>query len=174
MGYHSNGTDILFWLRSGNRPTPDDSWSAWEPVDNGGLIPAFLGARYLQYKARFTYDDPVVYPALEEIRVYHKPVTANMVPITSSSVILHCEPNPFANRISIILSMSVQNKANIYIIDATGRIVRDLGQVKCSSGVAEIVWDRCDNKGFFAPAGVYFIRVQDDETSSFKKVIILD
>jgi len=169
-----DGTDILFWLRSGNSPTPDGSWSAWEPVDNGGLIPAFLSARYLQYKARFIYADPVAYPALEEVCVYHTPAAINVIPRTSHSVKLHCEPNPFTDCVSIILSMSVQNDISIKILDARGGSVRDLGQVKCSSGVAEIVWDRCDNKGYFAPAGVYFIRVQGDKTSSFAKVIILD
>lgn len=168
------GTDILFWLRSGNTSTPDSSWSAWESMDNGGWIPAFLSARYLQYRARFTYANPVAFPTLEEVRVYHSPAAISVIPRTSHSVRLHCEPNPSTGCVSIILSVSVQNDISIRIFDARGGSVRDLGQVKCSSGVAEIVWDRCDNKGYLAPAGVYFVRVQGDETSLFTKVIILD
>ncbi|MCK4250753.1 VCBS repeat-containing protein, partial [candidate division WOR-3 bacterium] len=48
-------TSMLFWVRSGDSPTPDTSWSDWYSVCNGDSIPDNLNARYLQYKAQLAF-----------------------------------------------------------------------------------------------------------------------
>ncbi len=63
------GTSVLFWLRSGNTPTPDNSWNDWISVDNNSSIPENLNARYLQYKARLGFTNPAYLPSLEEVRI---------------------------------------------------------------------------------------------------------
>ncbi|MBA7613818.1 hypothetical protein ES703_21075 [subsurface metagenome] len=62
-------TSILFWVRSGDSPTPDASWSDWYSVYNGDSIPDDLNARYLQYKAQLAFTNPCYLPSLDEVRV---------------------------------------------------------------------------------------------------------
>jgi hypothetical protein len=63
------GTTMLFWMRSGDTPIPDNTWTDWYSVTNGGLIPEDLNARYLQYKARLAFTNPSYLPTLCEVRI---------------------------------------------------------------------------------------------------------
>uniref|UniRef100_A0A7V3VU39 T9SS type A sorting domain-containing protein n=1 Tax=candidate division WOR-3 bacterium TaxID=2052148 RepID=A0A7V3VU39_UNCW3 len=74
------GSSVLFWLRSGNTPTPDNSWTDWIPVTNAGSIPENLNARYLQYKARLAFTNPAYLPSLAEVRISY--ATAGIIPAT--------------------------------------------------------------------------------------------
>lgn len=51
-GSEPDGTTIQFLTRSGNRKTPDDTWSDWEPVGRGEKIDriASPSGRYIQWK----------------------------------------------------------------------------------------------------------------------------
>ncbi len=72
----ATGASVNFWVRSGNVPEPDDSWSDWVAVENGGSIPEYLNARYLQYKSRLAYTNPAYLPSLEEVRISYNPTGA--------------------------------------------------------------------------------------------------
>ena len=52
-GTTPSGTDVEISTRSGNTPTPDDTWSAWSPVykDRNGSPIVSPRARYLQWRA---------------------------------------------------------------------------------------------------------------------------
>ena len=63
------GTSVGFWVRSGNTPVPDGSWSSWHTTVNGDSIPAALNAQYLQYRARLGYTNPCYLPRLSEVTV---------------------------------------------------------------------------------------------------------
>lgn len=64
-----SGAEVQLWVRTGNTPTPNGSWSDWHIMDNGSMIPEILNAQYLQYKARFCFTNPCYLPNLEEVRV---------------------------------------------------------------------------------------------------------
>lgn len=76
------GFAVFMYLRTGNTPIPDDSWSDWLPVDNGGIIPDQLNAQYLQYRASLTYTKLQYLPALNEVRISYNP--ANQITATIS------------------------------------------------------------------------------------------
>lgn len=61
-----SGTTLVFETRSGNTPAPDSTWSAWAPVNNGGIVASPPG-RYLQYRVTFTTNDPTLTPVLFDI-----------------------------------------------------------------------------------------------------------
>ncbi len=52
------GTSISFFVRSGNTPSPDNSWSDWDSLGKNDDIPDSLNSRYLQYRARLKYTNP--------------------------------------------------------------------------------------------------------------------
>ncbi len=61
-----SGTAVSLSVRTGNTPTPDASWSAFNPVSSsGGAIGAH--ARYLQYRATLSTSDPSQTPVLSDV-----------------------------------------------------------------------------------------------------------
>ena len=70
------GADILFYVRSGNTPGPDTSWSMWDSLGNGDEIADSLNSQYLQYRIRMTYTNPCYLPYLYEVRIGYGPAMA--------------------------------------------------------------------------------------------------
>jgi len=67
------GSSINFFVRSGNTPNPDNSWSDWDSLGKGEEIPDSLNSRYLQYRARLKYTNPAYLPYLFEVRIGYGP-----------------------------------------------------------------------------------------------------
>jgi len=70
-----SGTSIHFFVRSGDTPNPDNSWSIWDSLGKGEEIPDSLNSRYLQYQARLKYTNPAYLPYLYEVRIDYGPST---------------------------------------------------------------------------------------------------
>ena len=58
---------MTFEVRTGTTPTPDASWSDWQPVGSGGSIGGPIGRRYLQYRATLTTSDTSTTPIVEDV-----------------------------------------------------------------------------------------------------------
>ncbi len=78
------GSAVSLWVRGGNTPVPDYTWSAWSEVLNGGQIPGTLYVRYLQYQARLGYGSPAGLPQLQEVRISYGPGAG---PLTAGVII---------------------------------------------------------------------------------------
>ncbi len=63
----SSGTSIAFYVRSGDTPGYDPTWSGWCLVNNGSLVPDSLNSRYIQYLVMFSYTNPAYLPCLYEV-----------------------------------------------------------------------------------------------------------
>ena len=66
-------TAVLMYVRSGNTPAPDSTWSTWDSLGNGDEIADSLNSQYLQYRARLTYTNPAYLPYLYEVRIAYCP-----------------------------------------------------------------------------------------------------
>ena len=62
-----SGTGIAISVRTGDAPTPDNTWSAFTPLADGGDIPG--NSRYVQYRAELTSSDPAQTPTLNEVSI---------------------------------------------------------------------------------------------------------
>lgn len=63
------GTSITFATRSGNTRKPDDTWNKWSEeltIAEGSQIPNADG-QYIQWRAKFTTDDPTKTPILKKV-----------------------------------------------------------------------------------------------------------
>jgi hypothetical protein len=72
--FEPEGASIIAYVRTGDTPTPDQSWSAWVSVNNGGFIPANLSARYIQYKTCLSFSNPCYLPMLKDISISYDPM----------------------------------------------------------------------------------------------------
>ena len=61
------GTGVSFEVRTGTTPTPDATWTDWQPVGAGGALPGPAGRRYLQYRATLTTTDTSITPFVESV-----------------------------------------------------------------------------------------------------------
>ena len=61
-----SGTSLTLQVRTGTTPTPDSSWSAWQPITASGQALNLVG-RYLQYQAQLTTSNPDETPALRDV-----------------------------------------------------------------------------------------------------------
>ena len=75
------GTGVSFEARTGSTPTPDASWTDWQPVGPGGGLAGPLGRRYLQYRATLTTTDTSVTPGVEGVSLGYEVDTA--APLTT-------------------------------------------------------------------------------------------
>ena len=60
-------TGVSFEVRTGTTPTPDATWTDWQPVGAGGALPGPAGRRYLQYRATLTTTDTSITPFVESV-----------------------------------------------------------------------------------------------------------
>ena len=62
------GTGVAISVRTGNTPTPDGSWSAFNPIASSGAdVPG--NSRYIQYRAQLSSSDPDNTPSLSEVTI---------------------------------------------------------------------------------------------------------
>jgi len=68
-------------------------------------------------------------------------------------------PNPFAFSTNIRYSIPKRSDVEIKVIDATGRVVRDLYQNNLYAGDYDVSWNGKDNSGNSVSNGVYFAHI---------------
>ncbi len=82
-------------------------------------------------------------------------------------------PNPFNPVTSIQFTMKEKGFVTLSVYDVTGRLVKTLVNNVRDAGRHEVLWDGRDEKGFKVASGVYFCRMNADQYSDTKKLIIL-
>ena len=61
-------TNLAMYVRMGNTPTPDSSWTSFIPLANSGTVNGGY-SRYLQYEAVMTTSSPNLAPLLENVTI---------------------------------------------------------------------------------------------------------
>jgi hypothetical protein len=75
------GTGVSFVARTGRTPSPDASWTAFQPVGAAGQVAGGVGHRYIQYRATLTTADTSVTPFVESVTLGYAVDTA--APVTA-------------------------------------------------------------------------------------------
>jgi hypothetical protein len=84
-----------------------------------------------------------------------------------------CRPNPVHDSTTISFALPTQRRARLCIYDLTGRCVRTLlnGQVPEQQG--RVVWDGRDDGGRRVAGGVYLYRLDTDEGTRTRKLLLV-
>lgn len=101
------------------------------------------------------------------------PVDAQVAASTPSAVFL-AAPRPNPSRGPVMLSFALPREADVRlsIHDVSGRVVRTLWNGK-AEGDRSVVWDRRDNAGQAAAAGVYFARLETEGSTATRTITLL-
>lgn len=81
-------------------------------------------------------------------------------------------PNPLSNNTAISVNISNTNNYKVAIYDMLGNKVRVLSNGIVESGLNTFEWDRTNNNGARVNSGVYFFRVEGNNTIISEKLIV--
>jgi hypothetical protein len=82
-------------------------------------------------------------------------------------------PNPFVRDLQVNYQLAVSGRVTVAVYDAAGRLVSALAEGMSEPGYYTVNWRGFDDQGRRVPAGVYFIRLETDETRQVKKAVLL-
>jgi len=82
-------------------------------------------------------------------------------------------PNPFNPATTIEYTLARQGHVEISVFDLLGRRVRTLVDGTRHAGAHSVDWDGLDDNGQPAATGIYFYRIETDQFSQTKKMMLL-
>jgi hypothetical protein len=167
------GSHVLMYVRSGDTPVPDASWSGWDSLGKGDDIPDSLDSRFLQYMVRLAYMNSAYLPMLYEVRINYDIIGISEGPRNPiTGTFLAPEPNPFIRNTTFIIPQR-NLETCVYIYNSLGIGICELkSDYKKDHGV--IRWNRQDVTGHIVPAGIYFYRIIGDHVLASGKLVIMD
>jgi hypothetical protein len=81
-------------------------------------------------------------------------------------------PNPVIRATRVSYSLARPGMVSLNVYDATGRCVRCLVSGTQRAGTYTAVWDAKDMSGRAVPAGVYYVRLSADRTSTARVTVV--
>ena len=82
-------------------------------------------------------------------------------------------PNPFNPKTVIEFSLSEETNVNLSVYDLTGKLIKELANTPMQIGNYNITWNGTDTNGAKVGAGVYLYKLQTDNFSESRKMILL-
>ena len=82
-------------------------------------------------------------------------------------------PNPFNPNTTIRYELTRPGDAVVEVFDAAGRLVRRLTEENVPAGVHEMVWDGRDDERRPVASGAYYYRLETDDHSATRKMVLL-
>jgi len=110
-----------------------------------------------------------VHPEVESGQVFYSNPTA----IPTKFALHQNEPNPFNPTTKVAFDMPVAGDVKISVFNVLGQNVTDLVDGYCEAGAHEIVWNGKDRAGAAVASGMYFYRIDTDQFTDTKKMVLL-
>ena len=100
------------------------------------------------------------------------------VPASSAArpkLVLQAGPNPAIGYCDLRYTLARDNAgfARLSVLDAGGRLIRDLPRASWKPGFTRVTWDLKDNQGRRVTAGLYFARLRTTRGSATARVVVL-
>jgi len=85
---------------------------------------------------------------------------------------LKCYPNPLTDDVTIEFYLPTVARVNISIYNSTGKLIRTITDENVSRGTSQFNWNRTDETGQKVASGLYLCKLQVDNHSFNKKLIV--
>ncbi|NHZ84783.1 MAG: T9SS type A sorting domain-containing protein [Planctomycetia bacterium] len=82
-------------------------------------------------------------------------------------------PNPFNPTTTIDFTLANESIVKLSIYDLAGKLIKEIVNVRMNAGNKSLIWDGTDNNGSKVGAGVYLYKLQTDNFTESKKMILL-
>jgi hypothetical protein len=146
----------------------NDSFYVWET-----LLGSNSGSSVRVYDIDGNGLSEVIISGNNETRIYEYQVAiTELVNTDIQHVRFELSPNPFRDRLRIVLKCPERHKAELKIYDVSGRLVKQYRRLN-STQQNQIYWDGRDARGHNLPGGVYFLRLQAGDYCTTEKVLLI-
>ena len=97
------------------------------------------------------------------------------IPVKSAtpSFSLNIHPNPARDGVWVKYNLPTGGPTRVAVFDLAGRMIKQLQYGFNEAGEHEIFWNTAGDNGSFADAGIYVVRIQSNNLSTTKKMVIL-
>ena len=167
MGTMPSGTNIKLYTRSGNTEKPDQNWSGWSPPYSNEEGSPIISppARFIQWKAELTTQDPSVTPILEGLSLAY--LQQNLKPqITSITIhppgIYYKKTPAYEDELLANLPEDFESAYEKKPTTARAGAEESLGRKAYQKGVRTISWQGTDGNEDRLVYNLYF-RGSDEE-----------
>jgi len=82
-------------------------------------------------------------------------------------------PNPFNPTTVVSFTLEQSSRVSLWVLDVSGRVVRDLASEGFGPGYHQREWDGRDNSGLPVASGVYFYRLVAGDFHQVRKMVML-
>ena len=114
---------------------------------------------------------PVFPPVNDSIRIILTPVSIDQP--AAPAILGGNFPNPFSGETTITFGLTQATEASIRILDATGRLVRELNLGWLEAGDQRVIWDSKNAQGNTAKAGLYFYQLHTANFVDTRPMILI-
>ena len=90
-----------------------------------------------------------------------------------ASLALHVGPNPCSRSATAHLVLPAAAEVSLQVVDAAGRLVRDLRHEWLPAGAHEVRWDGTAANGTMAPSGLFFVRLVANGEARTARLLLL-
>lgn len=87
--------------------------------------------------------------------------------------LLRTYPNPFKRDITIEYSIAQPSQALLEIYNSIGERIRGFAKEEEVPGIYRVEWDGKDFRGFDAPAGIYFVKLQASKGVETRQIVLI-
>lgn len=110
-----------------------------------------------------------VHPEVEAGQVFY----ANAAAIPTKFALHQNSPNPFNPTTRVAFDMAAPGDVKISVYNVLGQNVIDLVDGYRDAGSYDVIWDGKDNSGTQVATGVYFYRINTEQFSETRKMLLL-
>ncbi len=82
-------------------------------------------------------------------------------------------PNPFNPSTAIPFTVNREQNIRLDIMDIGGRLIRTLVNARFAAGAYELNWNGADNNGNAVGSGIYFIRLQGENRTFARRILLV-
>ena len=147
-----------------------DPWPL-EPDGNGPTLelinPGYDNTLAVSWASSIDYGSP----GMQNTAYLASDVAENIIPETTS--MLPAYPNPFNGAVTIPLELATPINASIIIYNLLGERITDIPINHLRPGHHTLVWQGRNQLGHSVGTGIYFVRLQTENTRSVQKLIYL-
>ena len=122
------------------------------------------------------FKKPVSYYRLKQIDIDGNFKYSRVIKINASNANTYqlvIAPNPSSYQTTISFSLPQPEKVSLKVFDLSGRLITVLVNGNMQAGNHEVKWKLNDANGKPVPTGVYFLRMEADNYSETKKLIVI-
>ncbi|MEZ4650020.1 MAG: FlgD immunoglobulin-like domain containing protein [Candidatus Eisenbacteria bacterium] len=187
-----------WYSNTGGNDPGNDLWvvqarndgGAWVDVENnqtdqGRWLPVIVdvvdlfgtpGTVEFRFLASDLNDGSIVEAAVDDFEVLAVGDNPSDAPVISgaplSFALYGASPNPASNGTTVSFQVPTNTKVSVSIFDVAGRKVRTLAADTFEAGRHQIAWDQKDDRGNDALSGVYYVRMQSNEFTASRSVVV--